>query len=81
MSTGIVNLATSVPKENSLYHCSSLDLEILSYDRLVNATTNGIRTTLHASDDDSNKEKCFIGSRFTRFENDTFDMNSISTTI
>ena len=81
MSAGTVNLATSVPKENSLYHSSSLDLEILSYDRLVNATTNGSRATLHASDDASSKEKCLIGSRFTGFGNDTFEMNSISATI
>ena len=81
MSVGNVNLATSAPNENSPYHYSSLDLEILSSDRLVNATTNESRETLHASDDASSKEKCLIGSRFTGFGNDTFDMNSISATI
>ena len=81
MSTGTVNLATSAPNENSMYHYSSLDSEILSSNRLVNATTDGSRATLHASDDASSKEKCLIGSRFIGFGNDTFDMNSISATI
>ena len=81
MSVGTVNLATSTPNENSLYHFSSFDSDILSFDRLFNATTDGRRATLHASNDASSKEKCLIGSRFTGFGNDTFDMNSISTTI
>ena len=78
MSAGTINLATSTPKENSPYHYSSLDSDILSSDRLVNATTDGSIATLHASDDDLSKENFLIGSRFTGFWNDTFDMNSIS---
>ena len=81
MYVGTVNFSTSAPNKNSPYHCSSLDLEILSSHRLVNTTTDGSRETLHAYDDASSKDKCLIGSRFTGFGNDTFDMNSISATI
>jgi hypothetical protein len=80
-SAGTVKLPTSVRKENSLYHCSSLNSEILSSDRLVNATTDGSRAALHASDDVSSEEKCLIGSRLTGFENDPFGMNVMSATI
>lgn len=80
-SAGTVKLATTVPNENSPYHCSSLDSEILSSDRLVNAATDGSRATLHASDDVSSKEKYLIGSRLTGFRNDPFDMDAISATI
>ena len=81
MSIGTVNLATSAPNENSMYHYSSLDSEILIFDRLVNATTDGSRETLHASNDASSKEKYLIGSRFTSFGNDPFEMNVIYATI
>ena len=64
-----------------MYHCSPLASNILSSDRLFNATTDGRRETLHASNDASSKEKCLIVSRFTGFGNDTFDMNSISAII
>ena len=63
MSTGTVNLATSAPNKNSPYHCSSLDSDILSSDRLVNATKDGSRATLHDSNDASSKDKILIGSR------------------
>ena len=81
MCASTANLSTSAPNENSPYHCSSLDSKILILDRLVNATTDKSRATLHASDDASSKKKFFIGSRFAGFRNDTFDMNSISATI
>ena len=58
-----------------------MDLEIFIFGRLVNATTDESKEKLHASNFASSKEKCFIGSRFTGFGNDTFDMNSISATI
>ena len=77
MSAGTINLATLAANENSPYHCSSLDLEILSSHRLVNTTIDGSRETLHASDDASSTEKCLIGLRFIGFQNDIFDMNSI----
>jgi len=77
----LLSFPTLIINENSLYHCSSLNSDVLSSDRLFNATIDGSRAVLHDSNDVSSKEKCLIGSSLNGFGNDPFGMNVMFSTI